>query len=194
MLKFREYCRIIDEGREEDDAYYRSQGWDGTPEDREWYAETRRKSTSEWTLVAAVKDILGDSVAVEWNNMRPPTGKQLKPGKIYIVPNIRSGGRSAFIPNSPPKAKKGKPAPEPVAPGGIIFVPKVILGRNSDDLAITVHEAYHAKLYMKAGGIGQFHGNEKVVNDLAEKWLKAHLKGFNVQVAMDMIGVSRKGY
>ena len=185
MLTFREYCKLIDEGRKEDDEYYRSLGWEGDPDDREFYADTKgKKSTTKWTVLAAVQNILGKDVVEEWNEVSPPEPEEMIPGKIYVMSSITTGLRPSFFPT---RSETG-------VPGGILYAAKKIESRNSEDITPAVHEAYHAQLYLKSKGQGQFHGNEKVVNDLAEKWLKKNLGGFNVQVAMDKLGVSRIGY
>lgn len=103
MLKFREYCSIVDqldEDRKADDAYYKSQGWDGDPQTRDFFVDTykNKAATTEWTVMKAVEDILGSDVAVKWANVRPPKGKQFKPGKIYIMPSLIVGNRQSFFP------------------------------------------------------------------------------------------------
>jgi hypothetical protein len=187
MLQFKDYCifrTIIDEDKKADYEYYKKMGWEGNP-DEIWLYDTgpTKKATTTWSVLMAVRDILSKDVTVEeWDPITEPTDEEVEPGVVYVMKNLIRGKRTAFF----PRMVGGKA-------GGIIYINNYE-SRNSDEIAMAVHEAYHARLWIKAKGQGVFHGNEKVVNDLAEAWLKKNLNGFNLQVAMDKLGLSRKGY
>lgn len=66
--------------------------------------------------------------------------------------------------------------------------------QNAAYIAPAVHEAYHAYIYRKAGGQGTFYSNEAVVNKLAEKWLRQHITGFALHIALTVINNSRISY
>jgi hypothetical protein len=190
MIKFKEFCSIIEqleEDRQSDDEYFKSQGWDGDPTTRFIYVDSykKKKATTQWTTLAAIEDVLGKDMVIKWDNMRPPKLKQLQPNKVYVM-LYHIVGSISFIPQLDYLKKTGQLC-------GIISV-RSLVSRNADDVSMAVHEAYHAKLWFKVKGQGNFYGNEKVVNDLAEKWLKKNIRGFNVQVGMDKIGTSRAGY
>jgi hypothetical protein len=61
------------------------------------------------------------------------------------------------------------------------------------DVAIAAHEAYHAYVHSKSQG-GVVHANEKIINNLAEKWLRKHLSGPALHVALEQIVGSRISY
>jgi len=64
--------------------------------------------------------------------------------------------------------------------------------RDAADVAIAAHEAYHAK--MKAKSKGEMWRNEKFANKLATDWLKKHLDGMPLHVALEMITKSKIHY
>lgn len=61
------------------------------------------------------------------------------------------------------------------------------------DVAIAAHEAYHAYVHAKSQG-GFAHANEKIINNLAEKWLRKHLSGQALYTALEQIVGSRISY
>jgi len=76
-----------------------------------------------------------------------------------------------------------------VSPGKISL--PSITSDNAAYLAAAVHEAYHAYIFFKTRGQGNLKSNEKIVNVLAEKWLRKHLKGFTLHSALNIINTSR---
>jgi hypothetical protein len=65
--------------------------------------------------------------------------------------------------------------------------------RDAREVAIAVHEACHAWIHARAKG-GRVSSNEKIVNQLAEKWLRKHLSGVQLHVALEAIVKSRISY
>lgn len=61
------------------------------------------------------------------------------------------------------------------------------------DVAIAAHEAYHAYVHAKSRG-GAAYSNEKIINNLAEKWLRKHLSGPALHTAIEQIVGSRISY
>jgi hypothetical protein len=61
------------------------------------------------------------------------------------------------------------------------------------DVAIAAHEAFHAYVQSKSQG-GVVYANEKIVNNLAEKWLRKHLSGPSLHAAIEQITGSRISY
>lgn len=61
------------------------------------------------------------------------------------------------------------------------------------DVAIAAHEAYHAYVHNKSQG-GVVHANEKIINNLAEKWLRNHLSGTALHIGLEQIVGSRISY
>ena len=60
-------------------------------------------------------------------------------------------------------------------------------------VAIAAHEAYHAYVHNKSQG-GFAHANEKIINNLAEKWLRKHLSGTALHIGLEQIVGSRISY
>jgi hypothetical protein len=61
------------------------------------------------------------------------------------------------------------------------------------DVAVAAHEAFHAYVHSKSQG-GVVHANEKIINNLAEKWLRKHLSGTALHAAIEKITGSRISY
>jgi hypothetical protein len=61
------------------------------------------------------------------------------------------------------------------------------------DVATAAHEAYHAYVHSKSQG-GVAYANEKIINNLAEKWLRKHLSGPALHAALEQIVGSRISY
>lgn len=59
---------------------------------------------------------------------------------------------------------------------------------------MAAHEACHAYVHDKTKGAGRVHANEKIINNLAEKWLRKHLTGTALHVAIETITGSRISY
>lgn len=66
--------------------------------------------------------------------------------------------------------------------------------RDARLVAIGVHEAYHAYIYQRTGGQGRLADQEKIVNNLAAKWIRKHLRGMAQHVALEAITASRVSY
>lgn len=60
------------------------------------------------------------------------------------------------------------------------------------DIAVAAHEACHAYVHTKSQG--RAFSNEKIINKLAEKWLRQHLTGPELHVALETIIGSRISY
>lgn len=65
--------------------------------------------------------------------------------------------------------------------------------KAAKDVAQAAHEAYHAYVHSKSQG-GVVHANEKIINNLAEKWLRKHLSGPALHVGLEQIVGSRISY
>ena len=65
--------------------------------------------------------------------------------------------------------------------------------KAAKDVAIAAHEAYHAYVHGKSQG-GAVYANEKIINNLAEKWLRNHLSGPALHVGLEQIVGSRISY
>jgi hypothetical protein len=61
------------------------------------------------------------------------------------------------------------------------------------DVAMAAHEAFHAYVHSKSQG-GVVHANEKIINNLADKWLRKHLSGPALHAALEKITSSRISY
>jgi len=62
------------------------------------------------------------------------------------------------------------------------------------DVAVGVHEACHALVHRKTGGEGRLSSQEKIVNNMAERWIRKHLHGMAQHVALETITGSRIDY
>jgi hypothetical protein len=142
-------------------------GWDGNPETKWIYDEPIKptRAATDWTCIDAIKDILGaDRVTDDEDNV--------KPGQYLVYPS----NRTMFV-------EFGKQ--------GAIEI-KDPNSRDAEDLAAAVHEACHAKLHK--GANGKIYTNEKLVNQLAIKWLKENLTGMALHVATEAITKSKISY
>ena len=77
--------------------------------------------------------------------------------------------------------------------GGSIEVSN-IYSKDAKSVATGVHEAFHALIYRKTGGQGRLSSQEKIVNNMAERWLRRHLTGMALHVALEQITGSRVSY
>jgi hypothetical protein len=82
---------------------------------------------------------------------------------------------------------------EESGPGGSINIPN-LESRAAKDVAVAAHEACHAYVHDRTKGQGRVHANEKIINNLAEKWLRKHLSGPALHVAIEAITGSRINY
>lgn len=121
-----------------------------------------------WTAYQAIQDILGKNKVTDDED-------ELRPGMYYVYQSNESpmfrdtddGVGSINLPNLESTAAK--------------------------DVAVAVHEAYHAYVQSKSPG-GVVYSNEKIINNLAEKWLRKHLTGPELHVALEKIIGSRISY
>jgi len=121
-----------------------------------------------WTAYQAIQDILGKNKVTDDED-------ELRPGMYYVYQSNESpmfrdtddGVGSINLPNLESTAAK--------------------------DVAVAVHEAYHAYVQSKSPS-GVVYSNEKIINNLAEKWLRKHLTGPELHVALEKIIGSRISY
>ncbi len=159
---------------EASDAELRQRWGDFEPEDKPMLPTTQvggAPAPTLWTAYDAIRNILG-------SNRVTDNDDDLEPGMYYVYPS-----------NESPMFKDT----EDSGPGGSINIPNLD-SKAAKDVAIAVHEACHAYVHDKTQGSGQVHANEKIINNLAEKWLRKHLTGPALHVAIETITGSRISY
>jgi hypothetical protein len=124
-----------------------------------------------WSAYDAIESVLGRSRVTADED-------SVEPGMYYVY---ASAGPAMFRDT------------EESGTGGSINVPN-LESKAARDVAIAVHEAYHAYVHDKTKGQGAVHSNEKIINNLAEKWLRKHLTGTALHVALEAIVGSRVSY
>ena len=124
-----------------------------------------------WTAYDAIESILG-------RNRVTADEDELQPGMYYVYQS-----------NEAPMFKDT----EASGPGGSINIPN-LESKAARDVAMAVHEACHAFVHDRTQGAGRVHANEKIINNLAEKWLRKHLSGPALHVALETITGSRISY
>lgn len=124
-----------------------------------------------WTAYDAIQSILG-------RNRVTDDEDALAPGMYYVYQS-----------NEPAMFKDTNDS----GPGGSINVPN-INSKAARDVAVAAHEACHAYVHDRTKGQGAVHSNEKIINNLAEKWLRKHLSGPALHVALETITGSRISY
>ncbi len=124
-----------------------------------------------WTAYEAIQSILGRTRVTDDED-------DLEPGMYYVYQS-----------NEPPMFRDT----EDEGAGGSINVPNLD-SKAAKDVAVAVHEACHAYVHDKTKGSGRVHANEKIINNLAEKWLRKHLSGTALHVAIETILGSRISY
>lgn len=129
---------------------------------------SREPASTLWSAYDVVRDILG-------NRRVTDDEENLKPGMYYVYqssepPMFRDTGDGV----------------------GSINLPN-LESTSARDVAVAAHEAYHAYVHNKSPG-GQVYSNEKIINNLAEKWLRKHLSGSALHVALEQIVGSRINY
>lgn len=147
---------------------------DFDPEDKPMLPTTKvggAPAPTLWTAYEAIQSILGRDRVTD-------DDESLEPGMYYV-----------YSSSEPPMFKDT----EDLGPGGSINVPN-LESSAARDIAIAVHEACHAYVHDKVKGKGRVHGNEKIINNLAEKWLRKHLSGTALHVAIETITGSRISY
>lgn len=148
------------------------QRWgDFSPEDKPMLPQTRvggAPAPTLWTAYSVIQNILG-------RNRVTDDDDELEPGMYYVYQSNESpmfkdtgdGVGSINLPNLDSTAAR--------------------------DVATAAHEAYHAYVHNKSQG-GFAHANEKIINNLAEKWLRNHLSGPALHVALETIVGSKISY
>jgi hypothetical protein len=151
------------------------QRWgDFDPEDKPMLPTTQLSNAPAptlWTAYDAIQSVLG-------RNRVTDDEDEIEPGMYYVY---QSSGPPMFRDT------------EESGPGGSINVPDLD-SKAARDVAVAVHEAYHAYVHDRTNGQGIVHSNEKIINNLAEKWLRKHLSGSALHVALETIVGSRISY
>jgi len=124
-----------------------------------------------WTAYDAIQNILG-------RNRVTDDEDSLEPGMYYVYQS-----------NESPMFRDTEDA----GTGGSINIPNLD-SKAAKDVAVAVHEACHAYVHDRTKGSGRVHANEKIINNLAEKWLRKHLTGPALHVALETILGSRISY
>jgi hypothetical protein len=159
---------------EASDAELKQRYGEFEPEDKPMLPTTKvggAPAPTLWTCYDAIENILGRKRVTDDED-------ELEPGMYYVYQS-----------NEPPMFRDT----EESGPGGSINVPN-LESRAAKDVAIAVHEACHAYVHDKIKGAGRAYSNEKIINNLAEKWLRKHLSGTALHVALEAIVGSRVSY
>lgn len=145
---------------------------DFPPEDMEWYPSnyTLEPAATLWSAYDVIQDILGSKNVTT-------DDEELKPGMYYVYQS-----------NFEPMFR----ATDDEQGGGSINLPN-LESTAAGDIAVAAHEACHALAHKKAKG-GRVYSNEKVINNMAEKWLRKHLGGTQLHAALERIVKSRINY
>lgn len=124
-----------------------------------------------WTALEVVESILGkDRVTAD--------DDELVQGMYYVYES-----------NSPPAFEDTE---EPGQPGGAIRLHD-LEATSPQDIAEAAHEACHAYAHSKSTS-GVLYTNEKIINNLAEIWLKKNLSGTALHFALEHILGSKLHY
>lgn len=156
---------------EASDADLRARWGDFDPEDRAMLPQTTTNlqgASTLWTAYAVVQNILG-------KNRVTNDEDALTPNMYYVY---QSNEKPMF-----------KDTDNGV---GSINLPD-LSSTAARDVAVAAHEAFHAYVHSKSQG-GIVHANEKIINNLAEKWLRKHLSGPALHAAIEKITGSRISY
>jgi hypothetical protein len=159
------------EEAEASDTELRQRWGDFEPEEKPMLPTTQiggAPAPTLWTAYDVIRDILGKDRVTDDDD-------ELGPGMYYVY---QSSGDPMF-----------RDTEDGV---GSINVPNLD-STAAKDVAVAAHEAYHAYVHSKSRG-GAIHSNEKVINNLAEKWLRKHLSGTALHVALEKIIGSRISY
>jgi hypothetical protein len=153
------------------DAELRQRYGEFDPEDKPMLPRTTvggAPSPTLWTAYDVIRDILGKNLVTDDED-------DLKPGMYYVY---QSSGPPMF-----------RDTDDGV---GSINLPNLD-STSARDVAMAAHEAYHAYVQNKSRG-GVAYANEKIINKLAEKWLRNHLSGPALHTALEKIVGSRISY
>jgi hypothetical protein len=164
---------IIREAEASDDELRQRWG-DFKPEDKPMLPTTQvggAPAPTLWTCYDAIRNILGSRRVTDNED-------ELEPGMYYVYQS-----------NESPMFRDT----EESGPGGSINIPN-LESNAARDVAVAVHEACHAYVHDRTKGSGRVHANEKIINNLAEKWLRNHLSGTALHVALETIIGSRISY
>ena len=164
---------ILKEAEASDDELRRRYG-DFDPEDKPMLPTTQVKGAPAptlWSAYDAIRSILGRDRVTDDED-------ELEPGMYYVYQS-----------NEDPMFRDT----EDSGPGGSINIPN-LESKAARDVAIAVHEACHAYVHDKIKGAGRAYSNEKIINNLAERWLRKHLSGSALHVALETIVGSRISY
>jgi hypothetical protein len=159
---------------EASDAELRQRYGDFDPEDKPMLPTTKLggdPAPTLWTAYDAIRDVLGANRVTDNED-------DIEPGMYYVYQS-----------NQPPMFTDT----EDSGTGGSINIPNLD-SKAARDVAIAVHEAYHAYVHDRTKGAGVVYTNEKIINNLAERWLRKHLSGSALHVALEAITKSRVSY
>lgn len=159
---------------EASDAELRQRYGDFDPEDKPMLPTTRlggAPAPTLWTAYDVIRDILGKDKVTD-------DDADLEPGMYYVYQS-----------NESPMFRDT----EESGPGGSINIPDLD-SKAAKDVAVAAHEACHAYVHDKVKGAGRAYSNEKIINNLAERWLRKHLSGSALHVALETIIGSRVSY
>jgi putative chitinase len=167
--KIKKFANIAE--AEASDADLRARWGDFDPEDRAMLPQTQTNlqgASTLWTAYAVVQNILGKNrVTNDEDELTPNMYYVYQSNEEPMFKDTDNGVGSINLPNLDSTAAK--------------------------DVAVAAHEAFHAYVHSKSQG-GVVHANEKIINNLAEKWLRKHLSGPALHVALEKITGSRIHY
>lgn len=156
---------------EASDADLRARWGDFDPEDKSMLPQTQtnlQPAATLWTAYAVVQNILGkERVTNDEDELTPNMYYVYQSNEEPMFRDTGEGEGSINLPNLSSTAAR--------------------------DVAVAAHEAFHAYVHSKGTG-GVVHANEKIINNLAEKWLRKHLSGPALHSALEQITGSRIHY
>ena len=156
---------------EASDADLKARYGEFDPEDKPMLPTTQvggAPAPTLWTAYDVIQNILGrDRVTDDEDDLEPGMYYVYQSSEPPMFRDTDDGVGSINLPNLDSKAAK--------------------------DVAIAAHEAYHAYVHGKSQG-GAVYANEKIINNLAEKWLRNHLSGPALHVGLEQIVGSRISY
>ena len=153
------------------DADLRARWGEFEPEDKPMLPRTTvggSPAPTLWSAYEVIQNILGRNNVTDDDD-------ELRPGMYYVYQS-----------SEPPMFKDTDNGE------GSINLPNLD-STAAKDVAIAAHEAYHAYVHNKSQG-GFAHANEKIINNLAEKWLRKHLSGTALHIGLEQIVGSRISY
>ena len=159
---------------EASDAELKQRYGDFDPEDKPMLPTTQvggAPAPTLWTAYDTIQNILGNDRVTDDED-------DVEPGMYYVYQS-----------NEPPMFRDT----EESGPGGSINIPN-LESKSARDVAMAAHEAFHAYVHDRTKGAGAVYSNEKIINNLAEKWLRKHLSGTALHVAIETITGSRISY